>query len=123
MDLAGGLRFLQLDDSAAEANRDSLRAIICPELLHDVFDVNLYSLFCDEELFCDVSIPVSPGNLIENFHLTRRKVFVAQMFCELRGQLRGNTLLPRVDLANHLNQLLGRHALEQVAAGPRLESA
>src|SRR5713226_4932948 len=118
-----GLRFLQLDDSPAEANRDSLCAITCPELLHDVLDVNLYSLFSDEELFRDVSIPVSTGNLTEDFYLTRRQVFVAQMLCELCRHLRGNALFPRVDLANHFSQLFGRHALEHVAAGPRFQGA
>jgi hypothetical protein len=49
--------------------------------------------------------------LIEDFYFTRRQIFVTQMLYELRRQLRGDTLLPRVDLANHLNELLGRHAL------------
>src|SRR5260370_17621708 len=71
----------------------------------------------------DVAIPVSSGNLTEDFDLTCRQVVVAHMFCELCGQLRWDALLPRVDLANHLNQLLGRHALEQVAAGSRFEGA
>jgi hypothetical protein len=56
--------FLQLDNSAAEANRDRLSTIIRAKFLHDVLDVNLYSLFGDEELLRDVSIPVPLGNLI-----------------------------------------------------------
>jgi len=41
------LRILQLDDSAAHANRDGLCAITCPQLLHDVLNVNFYSLLGD----------------------------------------------------------------------------
>ncbi len=123
MGFARGVRFLQFDDSATEANRDSLCAITRPQLLHDVLDVNLYSFLCDEELFRDVSIPVSPRNLTEDFYLTRRQVFVAHMLRELRRQLRGDALLPRVDLSNYFNQILGWHALEHVAAGSRLQRA
>jgi hypothetical protein len=31
--------------------------------LHDVLHVNFYSLFGDEELFGDIAIPISAGNL------------------------------------------------------------
>ena len=38
------INLLQLDNSTAETNCDGLSAIACPELIHDVFDMNLYSL-------------------------------------------------------------------------------
>jgi len=70
---------LQVDDPAAQTNRDGLGAITCPEFLHDVLDVDLYSLFCDEELFSDVPIPVSPSNLTEHFYLAVRQSLVADV--------------------------------------------
>src|SRR6266404_3144415 len=103
MGFARGVRFLQFDDSATEANRDSLCAITRPQLLRDV------------------SIPVPPGNLTEDFYLTCRQVFVAQMLRELCRQLRRDALLSRMNLPNHFNQILGRHALEHVTAGSRLQ--
>jgi hypothetical protein len=52
-----------LDNSTADTNRDGLCAIACPELIHDVLDVNFYRLFCDQELVRDIAIPVPSGDL------------------------------------------------------------
>src|SRR5258708_12422461 len=112
MDLACGFRFLQLDDSAADPDRDRLGAIARPELVHDVLDVNLYGFFRDEEFFRDVAIPVSPGNSAKDFYLARRQIVVAQMFRKPPRQLRGDALFPRVALAHHSTPLLGSPALQ-----------
>jgi hypothetical protein len=48
MELGRGMRFLEFNDSAAEANGNGLGSIAGSELFHDVFDVHFYSLFRDE---------------------------------------------------------------------------
>lgn len=60
---SAGLCSLELNDSAAQTNRYGLRAIACPKFLNDMFDVDLYGRFTDEEFFRNVAIPVSPGNM------------------------------------------------------------
>jgi hypothetical protein len=45
LSLPTGTYFLELNNSAAYANGDGLRAIIGPKLLHDVLDVNFDSMF------------------------------------------------------------------------------
>lgn len=68
-----------MDDSAAKSNRHRLRAIARPELLHDVFDVYLYSFLGDEQLLGDVPVPVPACNLAENLNLTLGKRVVGHM--------------------------------------------
>jgi len=65
-----GLRFLQFDDPASHTDRDSLRAITCPQLLHDVPDVYLDGLFRNEELFGNVPIPISASDVSKDLSLT-----------------------------------------------------
>src|SRR5271156_306020 len=67
----------QLDDAAADADRNSLRAVARAELIHDVFDVDLDSLFGDKKLLRDVPIPVSAGNVAEHVDLAQGEVLVA----------------------------------------------
>src|SRR6185369_17649365 len=43
------------------------------------------------------------------------------MLSELGREFREDMLLSRVDVADHLNQILGRHALEHIAASTRLK--
>src|SRR5437868_10860904 len=60
---SGGLRRSQLDDAATYGNGYRLRAITGPQLLHDVFDMNLDGLFRDEELFGNVAISIPAGDV------------------------------------------------------------
>lgn len=93
-EFCGGFLPLQFDDSAAEPNRYGLRPVTCPQLFHDVFDVNLDRFFGNEKLFRDVAIPVSPGNLPEYFDLTNRQVFVAEMFSQPAASCMGMRFFP-----------------------------
>ena len=60
----------QLDNSTAYPNRDRLRAITCPQLLHDVPDVDLDGLFRNEELFGNVPIPISASDVPKDLSLS-----------------------------------------------------
>src|SRR5216683_1099618 len=115
--------FLELDDSAMHGNRDCLCTVAGAEFFHDVLDVDLDGFFGDKKLVGNISIAVATCNMIEDFYFARGQVFVTHVLRELRRQLRRNTLLPSMDLANHFHQLLWRHALEQVAAGARFQCA
>src|SRR4029077_709302 len=119
----GEFFFLKMNDSAAYADRHGLRASALPQVFHDVLDLDLRSFFRDEEPLGDIPISISTRDMTEDFHLAFGQDFIAHMFSELCHQLRGNALLPRVNLADDLNQLLGRHALEHVSPRLRLQGA
>jgi len=87
-----------------------------------MLDVNLYGFLCDEELFRDVAIPVSPAIWLRTS--ISRAVRSSSLICSASCAANcGGYAFSRVDLANHFNQILGRHALEHVAAGSRLQRA
>src|SRR6516225_3669186 len=86
-----------------------------------MLDVYLDGFFRDEQLFRDVAVPVSSGDLIEHLDFALRERFVAEMFGQPRRHLRWDSLLAGVHLADHLNQLLRRSILQEVPPGPGLE--
>ena len=61
---------LQLDDSSPHRDCNCLSTIASAKFLHDVFDVNLDSLFGDEESFCDVAIPVTARDMFQDIDLS-----------------------------------------------------
>ena len=112
---------LQLDDAAPGGDCDRLSAIVGAEFVHDVLHMYLDGLLRDEEFRGDVAIPVAGRDLLQDFHLTLAQSFVAQMLGKAAGNLRGNAFLTGMDLPDHVEHLLGRHALQQVSTSPRLE--
>ena len=60
----------QLDDSSPHRDCNCLSTIASAKFLHDVFDVNLDSLFGDEESFCDVAIPVTARDMFQDIDLS-----------------------------------------------------
>src|SRR5262245_4383617 len=114
---------LELDDAAPEGDGHRLRAVAGSELAHDVLDVHLDRLFGDEEALGDVAVAVAAGDMPEDFYLARRQRLVAQVLGKPRRDLRGDALLARVDLADGLQQLLGRGALEQISTRAGRERA
>jgi hypothetical protein len=51
----------ELNNAAAHADGDGLRKIGCAELFQDVFNVDFYRFFGDEELVGDVAISITTG--------------------------------------------------------------
>src|SRR5712691_9636720 len=82
----------ELDNSAPHGDRHGLSAISRAELFDDVFDVNLDSLFGDEKAFGNVLVTIAAGDVLQNFHLTVRQRFIAQMLCQTGGNVGGNPL-------------------------------
>src|SRR5580692_1860813 len=113
---------LELNNPPAHSDGDCLRAIAGAELFHDVFDMHLYSLFSNEQLVRDIPVTISAGNLGENFDFASGECFVTIMFSQMGRDLRWNTLLPTVDLADRIDHILRRHALEHVGARSSFES-
>src|ERR1700733_15882158 len=116
-------RPLELDDPSPDSNGNRLRAGAGAQFLHDVLDVNLDRLFGDVKARRDVAIPVATRDVAQNVDFTRGQGFVAQMLGQIAGHFGGHTLLSRVDLANHVQQFTGRHALEHITTGARLHGA
>src|ERR1700722_7088635 len=63
---------LELDNAAANRDRNRLRTVACAQFFHDVLDVNLYGLFGDEKPVRDVAIPVASGDMTQHVDLTHR---------------------------------------------------
>jgi hypothetical protein len=58
-----------MDDAAANFDRDSLRSILRAELVHDVFNVDLYHLLRDRKTLANVTITIAFGHALENVDL------------------------------------------------------
>ena len=60
---------------------------MCPiaraQLFHDVLEVTLDRLFGDKEPLGDIAIPISFGDVAQNFDLTIRERFVADTLDEM----------------------------------------
>jgi hypothetical protein len=83
--------------------------------------MNLDGLFGDEEPFRDLAIPVSAGDMSQDFDLASAQRFITEMLGKTGSYLRGNTFFSRVDLADCFDQVLGGHALERVTASASFE--
>jgi hypothetical protein len=75
------LHYLQLDNSPTNRYRNSLRPVAGTQLLHNVLDMNFDCLFRDEQSFCDVPVPVSTGDVLQNVYFATGQELLAQMFC------------------------------------------
>ena len=64
---------------------------------------------------------LSTGDVPQNIYLPFGQSFVAHMLSQPGREFRGDTLLSGMDLADDLDQILGRHTLEHVAASSRLK--
>src|SRR5262249_44737820 len=114
---------LQMDDAAADADGDGLRAVVSAEFAHDVLDVNLDGFFGNGEVVGDVAIAVAFGNLAKNLNFAFGEGFIGDVLREALGDPTGDLFLPGVHLADDCEEFLRRHALEQVAARSGLEGA
>ena len=112
---------LKLNYSATYGDGNGLGSICSPELFHNVPDVHFDSLLGDEELFCDVTVPVSASNLFENLYFASSESLVAIVLGQMRGDLRRDALFPRMHLPNDFHEFLWRHAFEHIGPSPGFE--
>jgi len=60
---------LNMDESAANTDRDGLCSVLRAELVHEALNVDLYGLLRDRETLANVPIAVTLGNPLENLDL------------------------------------------------------
>ena len=114
---------LQLDYAAPSGDRHRLCPIVSAKFFHDVLHMGLDGFLCYEEPRRYLPIAVSRSDLPQHLHLTLTQIFVAQMLSKAGGNLGGNTLFTRMDLPDRIEELLRRHALQQVSPRTRFECA
>jgi hypothetical protein len=68
-----------LDEAAPDPYGNGVCAVAGAEFLHDVFDMDLYSMFRNEELVGNVAILAAVSDLLKNFHFARGWKLVAVM--------------------------------------------
>jgi len=112
-----------LNNSSAHSDGERLSSVRCTQLFHNVFDVHLDGQFADEELFGNVTVPLTAGNLPENLDLALAENFVAVMIRQMHSNLRRDLLLTRMHLTDDFQEFLRRHALEHVSSRSSFESS
>ena len=104
-----------MDDTAFKGNGNCLRPITCSQFLHDVFNVNLDGLLGDEQSIGNIAVAIASGNLLQDLNLACGEVFVGIMLGQVCRDRSWNAFFPRVDCADSFHQVLGWHALQDVA--------
>src|SRR5262249_32583543 len=119
----GFTAWLELNDSSANTDGHCLGPVTGAKFLHDVLNVHFHRLFRDEEFFSNISIAISPSQLAKNLHFALGKLLVAVMFSQIGRDLGRNSLFPGMDLANCLQQFVGRHTLQHITTSSGFEGA
>ena len=112
-----------MDDSATNRDGHRLCSVARSEFSHNVLDMDLDSLFCNKELFADVAIAVSFGDLPENFDFAAGQRLHHSCAPRVALQVAEGRFFSRMNLANHLHQLFRGHAFQQVRTRTSLQSA
>src|SRR5438552_1424927 len=115
--------WLKRSNSSAHSDCVHQSSVRCAQLFHNVLDVHLDGQFADEELFANVTVPLTGGNTLENFDLALAESLIAVMLGQMRSKLGWNSLLTCVDLTDDFQEFVGRHALEQVTSRSGCESS
>jgi hypothetical protein len=112
---------LQLNNAAPGGNGDSMRAVACAELLHDVFHVRFYSFFRDEESVCDVAVTISACGLPQNVNFTVRQLFITEVFSHRGSNFCGHTFATGMNLSDDIGYLSRWHILKNVGTSAGLK--
>src|SRR5256712_9271631 len=115
--------WLKRNNSSAHSDCERLSSVLCAQLFHNVLDVHLDGQFTDEELFANVTVPLTGGNTLENFDLALAESLIAVMLGQMRSNLGWNSLLTCVHLTDDFQEFVGRHALEQGTSRSGFESS
>src|SRR5271166_6342477 len=107
---------LQVNNAAPYGYGDGLRTITGSQLVHNVLDVHLDRFLGDEEFFGNVAVAIAASDLLKNFDFPRGERIVAVVLRQMGRNAWWDTLLPRMNLTDGLNQVLGRHALQHVTS-------
>jgi len=110
-----------LNNATPGGDGDSMRAVACAKLLHDVFHVRFYSLLRDEECVCYVTIAISARGLPQNINFTICQFLITEVFSHGGGNFRGHTLAARMNLSDDVCYLSRRHVLKNVGTSAGLK--
>src|SRR6267154_5311264 len=98
-------------------------AVYRAKFLHDLINMNFDRLFGNEETVRNFPVSVAVCNASKNLDLTLRQVFIAKMFGNAICDERRNTLLSGMHSPDCFDELLVRHALQQVCPSAALQSS
>jgi hypothetical protein len=112
---------LQLNNAAPGGDSDSMGAVACAELLHDVFHVGFYSFFRDKEPVCDIAVAISARGLPQNINFTIRQFFIAEVFSHRGGNLCGHAFVASMHLPDDVRYLSRRHTFKNVGTSASLK--
>jgi hypothetical protein len=112
---------LELNNAAPGGDSDSMGAVACAELLHDVFHMCFYRFFRDKEPVCDIAVAISARGLPQNINFTIRQLFIAKVFSHGGGNFCGHAFVARMNLPDDVGYLSRRHILKNVGTSASLK--
>jgi len=92
---------LEVNDAAANADRNRLGSIVGAQFFHDVFDVHFDRLFSNKELFRDVAVSVPARDLTKNLYFAFGQRFIAHVLGNVSRNFGRDALLARMHLADY----------------------
>ena len=95
----------KLDYSAFDRGGNGMSSVIRMKLGEDIGYVALDCLIGDEKFVRDFFVSITLSYQPEHVDLTRREIVLGCMFGQFHRDLRWNSLLPRVDGSDDLQQI------------------
>ena len=112
-----------MKDATPHSNSYGFCAISGAQFFHNVLDMTLDCIFRNRQQTSDFTVSVSSGNFLQDLYLALAERFLAQVLRQACCNFRWNMLSSAVNLADCLDELLARHALEHVSLGAGLQRA
>jgi hypothetical protein len=107
-----GLR-LNIQQAAPDGDGDGVRPVVRSEFLDQILDVEGDRRLSNPQLARDLFVPMAIADQPEHIHLTRRQIFVPQVFGKPGRNLGGHMLSTGMDRPNHRENPIARHAFQQ----------
>src|SRR5439155_19403019 len=115
--------YLKLNQAAPSSVRYSFGSADDVHLREDGFYVRLDRALTNKERRADFFIAFSLSDQLEDFDLARTQGFATDAFCQLDGEMHGNTCFAGVHPADAIHQRLTRRVLEKIAFRAGLNGA
>src|SRR5580704_11560914 len=108
-----------LKKATPERDRDRVRSVIGPQLVHQVLDVKVNRSLGDRQLAGNLLVAIAIPDQPQHLQLPGRKIFVTYMFGKAGCHLRRNVPSPSLDGSHDVEQFIFRHALQDVSRRSR----
>ena len=105
-----------MDDAAADGDGHRLGSISRRELLQDVPQMGFHRFLGDGQLRADFAIPIARGDSPQHLDLALAECIPGNVLRQLLRNHGRQVLATPMNLANDLDKLLQRSALQQVTA-------